>query len=368
MSDEKRIVYQAAPGEKVIIKGSERITGWKKVEKATWRVILPNRFFGDFNPYSDLIYGDWYEARQPYHTGAVYLNGHWLKEAPRKAYVIASAAVAEESIERLMNVELLRIQGGSGITVPATGFASKNGDAAVIKLKKGKSCLGPMKDGDWLVYEGLDFGDGAQDLVLGAASPVGGGFVEIRLGGAEGELLGRFDAGVTAEWTHFQYFNAKINRKLSGKQTIALVFKARPVAPAGADDAGYWFAQVDNDTTTIWAQFKGVDPNKELVEINVRQSVFYPEKEGMNYITVRGFTLEQAATPWSPPTAEQVGLIGTHWSKGWIIEDNTIQYSACAGVTLGKHGDEFDNTYNYFRTIEKGLERGGVARISEAIW
>ena len=358
-SDEKRIVYQAAPGENVVIKGSERVTGWKKVENETWMVTLPNGFFGSFNPYSDLIHGDWYEARQPYHTGAVYVNGHWLKEAPRKAYVVASAAVEEEeSGVSLMNVELLRLQGGSGITVPASGFSAKKGDAAVIKLEEGKSCLGPVKDGDWLAFEGLDFGDGVQDLVLGAASPVGGGFVEIRLGGSEGELLGSFDAGVTAEWSHFQYFNAKISRALSGRQTIVLVFKARPVPPAGANDAGYWFAQVDRDSTTIWAQFKGVDPNRELVEINVRQSVFYPDKEGVNYITVRGFTLEQAAAPWSPPTAEQIGLIGTHWSKGWIIENNTIQYSACAGVTLGKHGDEFDNTYDYFRTIRKGLERG----------
>jgi len=357
-SDDRRIVYQAAPGEKVVVKGSEQVTGWEKVENETWKVTLPNRYFGSFNPYRDLIHGDWYEARQPYHTGAVYVDGHWLREAPRKAYLIASGAAEEAARLSLMNVELLRLQGGSVITMPASGFSSKKGDAAVIELEKGKSCLGPVKDGDWLAFEGLDFGAGTQDLVLGAASPVGGGFVEIRLGGSEGELLGRFDAGVTAEWTHFQYFNAKINRKLSGRQTIVLVFKARPVAPVGADDAGYWFAQVDKDSTTIWAQFKGVDPNKELVEINVRQSVFYPDQEGRNYITVRGFTLEQAATPWSPPTAEQIGLIGTHWSKGWIIENNTIQYSACSGVTIGKHGDEFDNTYAYFRTIEKGLERG----------
>jgi len=39
-----------------------------------------------------------------------------------------------------------------------------------------------------------------------------------------------------------------------------------------------------------------------------------------------------------------MGLIGTHWSKGWIIESNTIRYSRCSGVALGKYGDEFDNT------------------------
>ncbi|MBD3265177.1 hypothetical protein GF373_00775, partial [bacterium] len=36
------------------------------------------------------------------------------------------------------------------------------------------------------------------------------------------------------------------------------------------------------------------------------------------------------------PTAEQIGLVGTHWSQGWIIEDNMISDSRCSGITLGK--------------------------------
>ena len=99
------------------------------------------------------------------------------------------------------------------------------------------------------------------------------------------------------------------------------------------------------------------------MEINVRQTVFYPEKTGINYITVRGFTLEDAATPWAPPTAEQIGLIGTHWSKGWIIENNKISYSICSGISLGKYGDEWDNTSantaeGYVKTIERALANG----------
>ena len=51
----KPIVFQAAPGEKVVIKGSEVVTGWKKLEGDVWELTLPNSFFGKFNPYSDLI-------------------------------------------------------------------------------------------------------------------------------------------------------------------------------------------------------------------------------------------------------------------------------------------------------------------------
>jgi alpha-N-arabinofuranosidase len=132
--------------------------------------------------------------------------------------------------------------------------------------------------------------------------------------------------------------------------------------PASAD-VQRWFARVDASHTTIWARFKEIDPNGQLTEINVRRTVFYPDKPGRNYITVRGFTMCHAATPWAPPTAEQVGLIGTHWSKGWVIENNNVSHSICSGIALGKYGDEFDNTSantaeGYVKTIERALANG----------
>lgn len=356
-SDDKRIVYQAAPGEKVTIKGSERIKGWQNLGEDLWKVTLSNRFFGDFNPYNDLIEGDWYQARQPYHTGAVYLNGHWLKEASRKGVVTGAGAAAEESARDLLTVRVLQPKGGGRVL--AAEFTSKGSEADVWQAGPAKGAVGPLKAGNWLAFEDVDFGEGTDKLNLLTASPIGGGVVEIRLGTPDGELLGRAHTGLTAEWTHFQNFEGTLTRKLSGTHTLVLVIREHPMpATLGAEGPSYWFAEVDAVTTTIWAQFKGVDPNEAFVEINVRKTVFYSEEPGRDYITVRGFTLEQAATPWSPPTAEQVGLIGTHWSKGWIIENNTIQYSVCSGVTLGKHGDEFDNTYNYNRSIRLGLKNG----------
>ncbi len=220
-SERKSIVYQAAHGEKVEVKGSEVVSNWVKVQENVWQATLPNSLFGEFNPFQDLIHGDWFDDQGRKHsTGAVYLNGVWLEPA--------------------------------------------------AKLK---DVLKPVK---------------ANAL---------------------------------------------------------------------------WFAEVNATNITIWAQFKGINPNEQLVEVNARQTVFYPEKTGVNYITVRGFTLEQAATPWAPPTAEQVGLIGTHWSKGWIIESNVIRYSICAGISLGKYGDEFDNksansAEGYVETIKRALANG----------
>lgn len=226
-SPRKRIIYRAAPGETVEIKGSEPIQGWARVTGDVWSATVPNAFFGDFNPYADLIRGDWFNPKgREHHTGAVYLNGDWLMEA------------------------------------------------------------------------------------------------------------------------------ATLDEVMGGKRGVAAT------APFEVPDAPLWFGRVDGSNTTIWAQFPGVNPNEQLVEINVRQTVFYPDEPGRNYITVRGFTMRHAATPWAPPTAEQPGLIGTHWSKGWVIEGNVVSHSICTGIALGKHGDEFDNTSansaeGYVKTIER---------------
>lgn len=115
-----------------------------------------------------------------------------------------------------------------------------------------------------------------------------------------------------------------------------------------AEKEMHWFAQVLDDTTEIYANFADKDPNTSLAEINVRRSCFYPEKTGINYITVRGFEMAHAATPWAPPTADQPGLIGTHWSKGWIIEDNIIHDARCSAVSVGKEISTGHNLYNTY--------------------
>jgi len=130
---------------------------------------------------------------------------------------------------------------------------------------------------------------------------------------------------------------------LNGKALLEAATLERTLHPEpfpGARDqeasTWVWFTSSDENSTTIYANFHGKDPNKETVEINVRDSVFYPDHPGINYLTVRGFHMSHAATQWAAPTAEQIGLIGTHWSKGWIIENNIISDSKCSCVTLGK--------------------------------
>ena len=211
-SDSKRIVYRAATGEVVEIKGSEVLSVWKKEKNGVWKVVVPNSFFGDYNSCKDMVAGDWCDNFGKNHTADVFLNGKSLYEM--------------ENIDKVIN------------SVPY----------------------------------------------------------------------------------------AKCKDQIGSTYT--------------------WYCESDANSTTIWANFKKSDPNKELVEISTRRTCFHPEKTGINYLTIQGFHFSQAATQWGAPTAEQVGMISTNWNKGWIIENNVISDSKCSGITLGKDRSSGHNVWS----------------------
>ncbi|TKG97438.1 right-handed parallel beta-helix repeat-containing protein [Puteibacter caeruleilacunae] len=212
-SDSKRITYRAAANEKVEIKGSEEVKGWKKAKDGVWKIVLPNSFFGDYNPFKDKIEGDWFNDHgRVHHTGEVFLNGNSFNE--------------QADIKQVQNAE---------------------------------------------------------------------------------------------------------------------------------ESSYVWYCESDDETTTIWANFHDYNPNKEFVEISTRRTCFYPTKQQVNFITIKGFEISQAATQWGAPTAEQIGMIATHWNKGWIIEDNIIHDSRCSGITLGKERATGHNVWSKDRSKDGSL-------------
>lgn len=204
-SDEKRIVYRSEEKLGAVITGAEPVKHWQPHSENIWIARISNGIFGERNPFTALVSGDWFVATMVAHTGDVYLNGKSMYE-----------------VTELEQVEH-----------PQRSEASW--------------------DSDFSLYT--------------------------------------------------------------------------------------WYTEQDeaSNETVLYANFQGKDPNQENVEISVRPSCFYPSREGVNYITLSGFTVCMAATQWAPPTAYQEGMIGPHWSKGWIIEDCDIYESKCSGISLGKY-------------------------------
>lgn len=200
---EQPILYQAQVMGKSVITGAEPVKNWKPYENQVWVTRIPNGIFGSYNPYTTVIYGDWYYTKEAFHTGEVYLNDKAMYEAA--------------SLEEVKN------------PVP----------------------FKPSNDQEFSLFR--------------------------------------------------------------------------------------WYTCQEDGNTVIYGNFHGLNPNEENVEINVRRNCFYPDQPGIGYITLAGFSVCKAATTWAPPTAYQEGMVGPHWSKGWVIEDCEIRHSKCVGISLGKY-------------------------------
>ena len=125
-----------------------------------------------------------------------------------------------------------------------------------------------------------------------------------------------------------------------------------------------WYTEKEGDFTVLYANFRGKNPNEENVEISVRRNCFMPVENGIDYITVSGFNITKAATTWAPPAAYQDGMIGPHWSKGWIIEDCEVSNSRCCGISLGKYLDPENDMYFFRKRVKSPtqMERDAVCR------
>lgn len=229
-TEEKRIIYRSVEPLGAVITGAEVIDGWEKYQGNTWVVRINNGIFGNFNPYTTEVFGDWYFAPSVRHTGCVYLNDRALYET--------------ETLEECLKGEI----------------------------------YSPSWEPEYSIYK--------------------------------------------------------------------------------------WFSVQEGNETVIYANFQDKDPNQEKVEINVRRRCFFPEETGRGYITFSGFKVEKAATTWAPPAAFQDGMIGPHWSKGWIIEDCDISNSKCCGISLGKYYDPENDHYFTVKHLKSPtqMERDAVCR------
>ena len=182
---------------------------------------------------------------------------------------------------------------------------------------------------------------------------------------------------VSGDWFDAQHIAHLGDVYLNGRSLYEVTEKKAVFSPKYSDTSWdrehsvyVWFAEQENDETVFYANFRGLDPNKETVEFSVRKSCFYPSKEGVGNITLSGFTVCMAATQWAPPTAYQEGMIGPHWSKGWIIEDCDVFESKCSGISLGKYYQP-ENDNKWLKEKYKDgtqTERDAICRAQREGW
>lgn len=100
---------------------------------------------------------------------------------------------------------------------------------------------------------------------------------------------------------------------------------------------------VEEDGLTVHIRLEdGGNPNGHAFEVTVREQVFAPEKENINYISVEGLNLSQAANSLPSP-GKLRALIGSNGGRHWKISGCDISYANTYGTEPAGSGTEFEN-------------------------
>ncbi|MGC1479581.1 MAG: carbohydrate-binding protein [Chthoniobacterales bacterium] len=91
--------------------------------------------------------------------------------------------------------------------------------------------LSDIQNGEWVRYNGFQFGAGAGRFDISAASPSAGRQVELRLGAVDGTVIGTVEIGATGSFDSYVTFSTALNPVPTGEQDLYLVFLGEGSGP-----------------------------------------------------------------------------------------------------------------------------------------
>ncbi len=141
-----RITYRSEIPLAAEITGAELLTGWKLCEGTVWKAAVHNSIFGEYNPYTTYVYGDWYFAGRSKHTGCVYLNDKMLYEAASLEDCI-SAQKSETSWEPEASIYQWYARQENDFTIFYANFQDKDPNREKIEINVRRECFFPSETG-----------------------------------------------------------------------------------------------------------------------------------------------------------------------------------------------------------------------------
>jgi hypothetical protein len=142
--DEKtRIVFMAARGGNVVVKGSEQITSWKKENGSIWTADIPAGLFKGYNPFVRKIYD--------YHTAQLFIDDKLCKEQlPGTNHITKGAWVAE-------------VKDNGNINIRAN-FGALNPNQRIVEISLRPAAFIAEKPGiNYITLDGLTISQVAND-------------------------------------------------------------------------------------------------------------------------------------------------------------------------------------------------------------
>lgn len=152
LGNHERITYMNMPGTHPVVSGAEVVDGWIPMENNIWKISISNAFFGNYNPYADEIYGDWYDGLgQIHHTGEVFADGEALYEAASLEALFHPASDSKKALRWFACVN-------DGETEIYADFGEKNPSEICTEISVRPFCFFPGRTGlNYITVSGLTF-------------------------------------------------------------------------------------------------------------------------------------------------------------------------------------------------------------------
>ena len=161
--EDARISYRSTQPLGAVITGAEQVKNWQKYEGNVWVCRIANSIFGNYNPYTTFVYGDWYFAKADKHTGCVYLNDKALYEAVSldeciKGEVYECSWVPEDSIYKWYTEQ----DEEKDETIIYANFQGKNPNEENVEINVRRECFMPEKTGvNYITVSGFNINKAA---------------------------------------------------------------------------------------------------------------------------------------------------------------------------------------------------------------
>ncbi len=150
------VIFRSEVPLGAVITGAEPLRNWVRLRGNLWSTEVSNSLFGNYNPYTTRVYGDWYFSPSIRHTGSVFLNGQMMYEADSLEACEAGAPdpfswVPEESV-----FQWFTCQRGE-VTVLYGNFQGKDPNEENVEFSVRRNCFMPEVNGiDYITVSGFD--------------------------------------------------------------------------------------------------------------------------------------------------------------------------------------------------------------------
>lgn len=253
-----------------------------------------------------------------------------------------------------------------------------------VQFENNRTTVGFFDDGDWLLYENIDFGNTTKSIIFNLAKGNTGGYFEVRLDNVTGPLLATYYPENTGGWS--QFIEQQINiEEVSGVHDLYVTahqregvcnfdwFKLSENKIHQPNWQLFWSDEFNGNQLdeTVWSkvhhgnpdngEIQFYTPREENIKVSdgtlkliARKETYTGQGPWMNTPVTRSYTSGKVESQGK--LTFQYGKIearmkiprgkGT-WPAFWMLGENlfdaNVGWPKCGEIDIMEHGQDFDN-------------------------